>query len=113
MVLTLIGYIGKCLVNYRLANRECSITALPRKVLIYHIKRLNPPAAVALHFLNKMCHILVLRQQTNYVYVVRSTPDTYNLASCGVDQLTDITMYAVYVLIFYLWTVCLDMEDDM
>lgn len=60
-----------------------------------------------------MCHILISRQQANYVYVVSKTANTYHLTSSGIDQLTDIAMYAVYVLIVNLWTICLDVEDNM
>lgn len=47
------------------------------------------------------------------MYMVTNTTNTNHLATRGVDQLTDIAMYAVYVFAGYLRTCDLYMEDDV
>ena len=113
MMLTLVIYILKRLVNHGTADGECGITALPFKLLIIRCDGFYPSATVAFHLFHDMGYAHVLGEQEEDVDMIANSAHLYHVASRGIDQLTNIRMYAFDFPITDLGTRCFDVEYQM
>ena len=99
--------------QYRFADRECSISALPSKLLVSIIYCFDPSAAISFHLFDKMGYGFSFRQLTKQMNVVGYSSNMYCLAACGVDKLTHIGVETFQMLFFDKWASGLDMKDDV
>ena len=113
VVCLLVLDILQCCANNGLAHRECSVATLPFELRVVFAYCFYPSAAVSLHFFDNMGNALVFGQQEEDVYMVASSTGLYHSASCGVDQLTYVCMYAFQMLLAKMSAGCLDVKYHM
>ena len=113
MMNLLVPYVIQRFWQHRFANRKSAITALPGKMTISVVNRLYPSAAVSFHLFHKMSDGFVPRQLTKHVNVVRNTTYKHCLATCGIDELSDVTVNTFQMFLLDRRAGGLDMEDDV
>lgn len=60
-----------------------------------------------------MSNVLASRQETNYMHMVADAANTNDLTASCINKLANITVHTLQMLVGYLWTRSLRVEDNV